>query len=187
MELESFRAVPIFLPEPQNQACRPVSPQNCPKLSLPGPAYPCCPPPPPHPSPTSARGVCRQPRSSAMRRDSACFLRQSHVRSQDLPARVSGAAVGPAKGFSLCSLNILSLSHVSHLYPEGTGAGSNDEQSRFGQDFACLRTPPWVTADRFLPSLDFLAVCFCPLLPLTPSRRCSRHWEEGISLAPSSV
>lgn len=57
-----------------------------------------------------------------------------------------------------------------------------------GQDFACLRTPPWVTADRFLPSLDFLVLCFCPsLLPLTPSIRCSLHWEEGIGLAPSSV
>ena len=113
---------PYFCQNPRTEPVALCLPRTARNSACQDQPTPVAPRPPPHPLPASARGVCRQPRSSAMRHDTARFLRQSHVRSQDLPARVSGALVGSARESSLCPLNILFLSHVSHLCPGGHGS-----------------------------------------------------------------
>ena len=79
-----------------------------------------------------------------MRCDTVCFLWQSRIPSQGLPARVSGAAVfwawgapvGSAREFSFHPLSpviVLCVTSGLRMSPEVTGAGSKGEQPDLGQ------------------------------------------------------
>lgn len=158
-------SVPIFLPEPQNRACRPVSPQNCPKLSLPGPAYPCCPPPPTLP----LAGFCQgSVQTAPFIRDETryCSLSPAVTRPQPGPSS-SGkwGSCGFCQGiFSLSPEYPVPVPCLTSVSRRSRELALMTSSPGLGQDSACLCAPPWVTADGFLPGCSRFSGSLFPSL-----------------------